>query len=117
MFLIVVDAYSKWPEVKILSSTTSAKTIEALREIFATHGLPTQLVSDKNPQLVSDEFTNFLKANHIQALRPAPYHPRTNGLVERFVRTLKHALKSDHSNRTIYHKVSNFLLQYRNSYR
>ena len=46
MFLIVVDAHSKWPEVIQMSSTTSFKTIEALRSLFAKYGLPEQLVSD-----------------------------------------------------------------------
>ena len=114
MYLVVVDAYTKWLEVKIMSSTTSTKTIEALREIFATHGLPAQLVSDNGPQFSSEEFISFLKANGIQELKSAPYHPKTNGLAERFVRTLKEALTADKSSRSIQHKVNNFLLQYRN---
>ena len=46
MFFFVMDAHSKWPEVVIMSSTTSQKTIEVLRSMFARHGLPEQLVSD-----------------------------------------------------------------------
>ncbi|XP_044175358.1 uncharacterized protein K02A2.6-like [Acropora millepora] len=87
MFLVAVDAHSKWPEVYIMSSTTSSKTIEVLRTMFATHGVATQIVSDNGSQLVSEEFETFLKTS-------APYHPRTNGLAERFVRTMKEALKS-----------------------
>ena len=114
MYLIVVDAFTKWPEVKIMSSTSSTKTIEALRDIFATHGLPAQLVSDNGPQFASEEFTTFLRENGIQELKSAPYHPKTNGLAERFVRTLKEALTADQSRRSIQHKINNFLLQYRN---
>ena len=44
MFFLAIDAHSKWPEVRIMQSTTTAKTIEALRNMFATHGLPAQLV-------------------------------------------------------------------------
>ena len=85
MFLAVVDARSKWPEVYIMSSTTSSKTIEVLRTMFATHGLPTQIVSDDGSQLVSEEFETFLiKRNGIRYLTSPPYHPRTNGLAERF---------------------------------
>ena len=40
IFLVLVDAYSKWLEVHVMKSTTSTATIEKLREIFATHGLP-----------------------------------------------------------------------------
>ena len=37
-FLVLVDAFSKWPEVILVSFATSQKTIEALSDIFATHG-------------------------------------------------------------------------------
>lgn len=114
MFLIAVDAHSKWPEVSIMSSTTSAKTIEALRTMFATHGLPSQIVSDNGPQFVSAEFNTFLKLNGIQHLTSAPYHPRTNGLAERFVRTMKAALKNDKSTAPLQYKLDTFLLKYRN---
>ena len=46
MFLIVVDAFSKWLEVKPLAAATSTVTIEHLREIFATHGLITSHIGD-----------------------------------------------------------------------
>ena len=40
MFLIIIDAYSKWLEVRILNSTTSSSIISTLRNIFAQFGLP-----------------------------------------------------------------------------
>ena len=43
MFLIVVDAHSKWPELLIANSTTSHGTMEALRTLFGRYGLPQQL--------------------------------------------------------------------------
>ncbi|KAL5018941.1 hypothetical protein ScPMuIL_004663 [Solemya velum] len=50
MFLVVVDAHSKWPEVVKMKKTTSARTIEVLRTIFARNGIPKQFVSDNGPQ-------------------------------------------------------------------
>ena len=50
MFLVVVDAHSKWPEVLIAKSTTTDSTMEALRTLFGRYGLPKQLVSDNGPQ-------------------------------------------------------------------
>lgn len=44
-YLIVVDAYSKWPEIISVQSPTSGATIQALMPIFATHGLPESIVS------------------------------------------------------------------------
>ena len=50
-FLLMVDAHSKWIEVGIVSSATSTSTIEKLRAIFATHGLPEVIVSDNGTVL------------------------------------------------------------------
>lgn len=46
MFLIAVDAYSKWPEVVMISSTTAQRTVAELRTVFARLGIPRILVSD-----------------------------------------------------------------------
>ena len=53
VWLILIDAYSKWPEVHAMTETTSEATIQQLRKIFAVHGLPEQLITDNGPQLVS----------------------------------------------------------------
>lgn len=49
MFLVIVDAHSKWPEVAVMNSTSSEKTIEELRSVFSRFGIPQQLVSDNGP--------------------------------------------------------------------
>lgn len=95
--LVVVDAHSKWPDVAVMKSTSSEKTVEALRFIFSRFGLPQQLVSDNSPQLVSEEFETFMQENGVQHIRSAPYHPASNGLAERFVKTIKQALKASKS--------------------
>ena len=56
MFLIVVDAHSKWLEVIPVRSTTSSSTIEVLRDLFARFGIPEQIVTDNGAQFVSEEF-------------------------------------------------------------
>lgn len=85
MFFLAVDAYSKWPEVEVMTSTTTGKTLDVLRRWFSSHGLPEAVVTDNGPQFVSEEFEEFCKLNGIKHLRSAPYHPASNGLVERFV--------------------------------
>ena len=113
-FLVVVDAYSKWPEVAVMSSTTSEKTINVLRTMFAQHGLPEQLVSDNGPQFTSSEFSQFLQNNRIKHILSAPHHPASNGLAERFVQTLKRNLKATvKEGKAIHHRLSEFLFEYR----
>ena len=65
MYLIVVDAKSKWIEVLSMSSTTAIATIRALRFLFSVHGLPEEMVSDNGPQFVSQEMNNFTKFNGV----------------------------------------------------
>ena len=115
-FLLVVDAHSKWGEVIEMKSSTAVKTISVLRHLFATYGLPLQLVSDNGPQFVSKEFEVFMKNNGVKHTRSSPYHPASNGEAERFVRTFKEALKaSKYSNLPFQHRVENFLLTYRST--
>lgn len=56
MFLIVVDAHSKWPEIFEMKSTTNNATINTLRTLFARQGIPVEVVSDNGPQFRSEEF-------------------------------------------------------------
>lgn len=86
-FLIMVDAYTKWPEVSVMTSTTTEVTIDELRTTFARWGIPQQIVTDNGPQFVSEMFQRFMSHNNIKHIKSSPYHPATNGLAERFVQT------------------------------
>jgi hypothetical protein len=116
MFLVIVDAKSKWPEVVMTTSTTSEKTVEILRNVFSRNGLPEILVSDNGPQFTSQEFQHFLQMNGIHHITSAPYHPATNGLAERFVQTFKQGLRAVKDDPgTVQQKLSRFLMAYRNT--
>ncbi|KFD45703.1 hypothetical protein M513_13425 [Trichuris suis] len=97
IFLLVVDAFSKWLEVRIVPSTSSRAAIEVLRELFATHGLPDCIVTDNGTAFKSVEFSRFLKSNHIRHVTSAPFHPASNGQAERSVQTAKEFLQKDSS--------------------
>ena len=119
MYLIVVDAYSKWPEVIRMSSSTSTReTTKVLLSLFSKHGLPDKLVSDNTPQFTSEEFKEFMSNCGILHIETAPYHPKTNGEAERFVQTFKNFLKgADHdksmNQRQIDEAILKFLMTYR----
>eukprot|EP00117_Sycon_ciliatum_P027910 scpid26178/ scgid22563/ Retrovirus-related Pol polyprotein from transposon opus; Protease; Reverse transcriptase; Endonuclease len=83
-FLSVIDYGSRYPELLLLSSTTSRVIIQALSEVFARHGLPVELVSDNGPQLVSDETETFLRKAGVKHIKSSPRYPCSNGMVERF---------------------------------
>ena len=120
-FLTLIDSHSKWIEVKVMSSTTSAKTIEVLRGLFASYGLLKELVSDNGPQLAPSEFCDFLKKNGVKHTLVPAYHPASNGAAERSVQivksTLKKHLKAEKSGyevkRSLQQRLHDFLLTYR----
>lgn len=91
-FLIIVDSHSKWLEVAVVSSMSSAAVISTLRLLFATHGLPDVIVSDNGASFTSEAFKEFAGRNGIRHVTTAPYHPRSNGQAERMVQTTKEAL-------------------------
>ena len=110
-YFIIVDAHFKWPEVFEMTSTTTSKKIDILRQVFAANGLPDKLVSDNGPQISSEEFQLFLKCNGIKHCRTAPYHPAMNGAAARFVQTLKKSIMARRRDkRSNQHKLSSFLL-------
>jgi len=99
-----------------MSSTSASATIRALRSLFETHGLPEEIVADNGPQFVAGEIKDFLTANGIRPCLSSPYHPASNGEVERAVRTFKEAMrimKNEPGTQT--EKLARFLLSYRMS--
>ena len=112
MLLVAVDAHSKWIEGSVVNSATSAITIQKLRSMFATHGLPRVVVSDNGSVFTSSEFQEFMTKNGIRHIRTAPYHPASNGLAERAVQTLKEGLRKLSSG-DLETRLLRFLFQYR----
>ena len=66
--MLVVDAHSKWLEIFPINAATTEKTLQLLRNIFASYGLPDQIVTDNGSQFTSSEFQRFTKANGINNL-------------------------------------------------
>ena len=112
MFLLMIDAQSKWLEVHMTSSSTSETTISCMRKSFASLGLPEVVVSDNAANFTSEEFQQFLAKNGVKHVRTPPYHPASNGLAERAVQTFKEGMRKlkDGSLET---KLARFLFKYR----
>ena len=113
MLLIVVDSHTKSIEALPVRSATTEVTITRLRELFARLGLPQTVVSDNGPQFASQQFAQFMTDNNITHLRSAPYHPQSNGLAERAVRTIKDGLVKHSMVNDLDAKLARVLLGYR----
>lgn len=111
MLLVVVDAHSKWMDVRATRQATSKAKITILRSMFATHGIPELIVSDNGTPFTSQEFRAFTQSNGIRHNTSAPYHPATNGLAERAVQTVKNFLRKT-TEGSLEDRLSRFLFLY-----
>ncbi|XP_058817303.1 uncharacterized protein K02A2.6-like [Topomyia yanbarensis] len=115
-YLILVDSFSKWPEVIQTKDITSVATLRMLRGVFARFGAPETLVTDNGTQFTSEQLEKFCHDNAILHLKTAPFHPQSNGLAERFVDTFKRALrKISAKGGTVDEAIDTFLLCYRST--
>ncbi|XP_055615172.1 uncharacterized protein K02A2.6-like [Toxorhynchites rutilus septentrionalis] len=115
-FLILVDAYTKWPEVVRTKDITSAATIRILHDISARFGSPETLVTDNGTQFTSEMFEAYCEFNAILHLKTAPFHPQSNGLAEKFVDTFKRTLKKiTAGGETLQDAINTFLQCYRST--
>ena len=113
-YLLVIDAHSKWMEVVIVSSTSSEVTIRKLTEIFSIHGIPDHIISDNGTAFTSIEFKSFTESRGIRHTFTPPYHPSSNGLVERAVQTFKSGICKLEGG-TLQDRINKFLLHYRST--
>ena len=104
-------AYSKFPEVVKMFTTSAKATVTILRDIFSRHGLPEIIVSDNGPQFTATEFEQFCTSNGILHRTSAVYKPSKNGQAERVVKILKSAIKQAHFTNSGYSFERNCVLR------
>lgn len=119
-YLVFVDTFSRWLEVKPMTRTTAKDLIRELEQIFAIFGFPSSIVSDNGPPFSSSEFADYCCSNDIEQVFSPPYHPQSNGLAERAVGTVKAGLKRltfgrVHSSLQISEVLTQFLFTHRNT--
>ena len=112
-YLIVVDSFSKWPEIFKCKRPTATVTKYFLTELFARFGVPEKIVSDNGTQFTGSEFKTFCKTLGIDHITTSPYHPRSNGQAERFIDTFKRTLKKTNGTSIDDGNIQQFLSVYR----
>jgi transposase InsO family protein len=87
--IVAIDYHTKWSEIKAVPDTSAFYVVEFLKERIIQHrGIPEMIITDLSSTFRSKRFNEFLREVGIKQLRTSGYHPRTNGLVERFNRTI-----------------------------
>ena len=91
--LVVCDYGTRYPEAVPLRSIDATTIAEELMLIFSRVGIPSEILTDQGSNFQSQLLKELYRLLHIDTLRTTPYHPQTDGLVERFNQTLKSMLR------------------------
>lgn len=87
--LVAMDYFTKWPEAYAVPDQSAATTAERLvSEMFCRFGVPEELHSDQGRNFEAGVFSEVCRRLGIKKTRTTPLHPQSDGLVERFNRTL-----------------------------
>jgi len=96
-YLVVVDCYSHFPELRILKQKKAEDVIMALKSIFSVHGVPVTIMADNMP---------FNSQRMRELVTSSPHYHRANGFAERYVQTIKQFLKKcDSSGDDVYRSL------------
>ena len=111
---VLVDYYSRWPEVIPMKEISTESMIKNLDNIFTHFGYPQVIRCDNGPQFKSEKFKNYCLINGIKINNVIPYAPFQNGEVERMNRgILKRARISQALNQDWQDELNKYLLMYR----
>lgn len=87
--LVAVDMSTRFCMAKALKNGSSSEVIEFLKFIIQTFGYPKEIQNDQGKNFISKKMKKFAEENQIKLINSSPYHPQSNGLVERLNGVLK----------------------------
>ena len=115
-FHVLIDTYSKWPEVAYTTSTKFEKLYPVLDTSFATHGYPAKVIHDGGPPYNSQAWADYARQSGFESVLCTPEHPQANGQAEKFMASIvKIAHASIAENKHPKEEILKFLLNYRNT--
>ena len=116
--LIAMDYFTKWPEVYAIPNQEASTIAEVLvANFFCRFGIPRELHSDQGRNFESHLLKEVLQRLGVSKTRTTPLHPQSDGMVERYVKTIEEHLRkvvSSHQ-RDWDERLPLFLLAYRAS--
>ncbi|UYV62275.1 K02A2.6-like [Cordylochernes scorpioides] len=95
-YLVVIDYYSRFPEMIQLDRLTASVVVRSCKSIFARHGIQETVVSDNGTQFgAAREFANFARQYGFTHVTSSPRFPQSNGMAEAGVKIAKLILKKN----------------------
>jgi transposase InsO family protein len=116
--LVMSDHFTKWVEAVPMPNQCADTVARAfVDQVITRHGIPDRILTDQGRNFESDLMKKVMQLLGVKKVRTSPYHPQTDGQVERFNRTLKGILTSyvndDHDDWDIHLQLA--LFAYRTS--
>lgn len=91
----IMDRFTRWPEAIPIAEASANTCARALvSQWVARFGIPSHITSDRGAQFTSKLWASMAKQLGTHHIRTTAYHPQSNGLVERFHRHMKSALRA-----------------------
>ena len=84
-FHVLIDNYSRWPEVEVVSSTDFTALRPSLDRSFSLLGIPSSITHDNGPPYQSHAWRKYAKEMGFERRPCTPEHPEANGIAERFM--------------------------------
>ncbi|UYV68484.1 hypothetical protein LAZ67_5004449, partial [Cordylochernes scorpioides] len=95
-YLVVIDYYSRFPEIIQLDRLTANVVVRGCKSIFARDGIPETVVSDNGTQFgAAREFANFARQYGFTHVTSSPRFPQSNGMAEAGVKIAELILKKN----------------------
>ena len=116
--LIVADYFSKWVEAFPMPNQEASTVADLLvKEVVCRFGVPLLIHSDQGRNFESAVFTEMCQMLGMYKTRTTPYHPQSDGMVERFNRTLEEQLAKfvDYHQRDWDEHIPYLMLAYRSA--
>lgn len=112
--IVAMDYFTKWPEARPVKEANAKETAKFIyEEIICRHGSPQRILTDRGSHFNNQLIRELMEKFKIKHGLSTSYHPQTNGLVERFNKTLCEALAKLKENGEWDTKISPVLFAYR----
>jgi hypothetical protein len=113
--IVAMDYFTKWPEAKAVKTDNANEVVIFIYEdIICRHGCPQKILSDRGTHFNNKMIEELMNKFEIKHRFSTSYHPKTNGLVERFNKTLCESLAKLGGNNNWDDKIAPVLFAYRN---
>lgn len=91
--LVVTDALTRYSVIRATSDRTADTVVRTLREIFSQFGIPATLISDNAAEFCGEAMNRLCTSLGTNKIQITPFHPASNGLVERVNGKINRLLK------------------------